>query len=229
MEAIIDQLTTYISGNVLIASLAALAAGILSSFTPCVLTSVPLIIGYVGGYAGKDRKKTIVYSLLFCSGLIIILTTLGIVSAALGKSFLGIGQIWYIILAVVMAVMGLHLLGVIRVFPETCKLPNIKRGSLGALVTGMISGVFGSPCATPVLIVVLAIIASGNLSVLYGGYLLFLYSIGHSLLVFIAGISTGFANRIMSSDKTQKTFGIVRIVMGVVIIIFSLYLFYVGF
>lgn len=46
-----------ISNNSWIAPLLVLLAGVLTSFTPCSLSSIPLVVGYVGGYAGNDVKK----------------------------------------------------------------------------------------------------------------------------------------------------------------------------
>jgi len=61
-------------------------------------------------------------------------------------------------------------------------------------------GIFSSPCATPVLIVLLGIVArSGNVA--WGILLLLLYSIGHSFLVLIAGTSIGFVKKLTSSGK----------------------------
>ena len=43
------QIAETIRNNMWLAPLLALLAGVLTSITPCSLSSVPLIIGYVGG------------------------------------------------------------------------------------------------------------------------------------------------------------------------------------
>jgi len=40
-------------------------AGVLSSASPCVLATIPLVVGFVGGYSDGDRKKAFRYSLAF--------------------------------------------------------------------------------------------------------------------------------------------------------------------
>ncbi|OLN32920.1 cytochrome c biogenesis protein CcdA [Desulfosporosinus metallidurans] len=65
---------------------------------------------------------------------------------------------------------------------------NARRGYIGAFIAGILGGVFSSPCATPVLITLLVVVAERG-SLLWGILLLLLYSIGHSALVLVAGTS----------------------------------------
>jgi cytochrome c biogenesis protein CcdA len=53
----LNQIAIIIHGNLWLAPLFALVAGILTSVTPCSLSSIPLIIGYVGGTKEKNTKK----------------------------------------------------------------------------------------------------------------------------------------------------------------------------
>ena len=77
----LEQLSTLIAGNFWIAPLLALLGGLLTAFTPCSLSSVPLVIGYVGGYAGNDTKKAFRYSLAFCGGMAVTFTALGLAAS----------------------------------------------------------------------------------------------------------------------------------------------------
>ena len=49
IDSWLNTLGTLISESVWLAPLLALLAGVLTSFTPCSLSSIPLVIGYVGG------------------------------------------------------------------------------------------------------------------------------------------------------------------------------------
>lgn len=105
---------------------------------------------------------------------------------------------------------------------------NTKRGFVGAFFAGVLGGFFSSPCATPVLVMLLAIVAKeGNL--LWGILLLLLYSIGHSFLVMIAGTSVSFVHKLLSSEKYGGASKILRIIMGSVIMLIAFYMFYLGF
>lgn len=55
---------------------------------------------------------------------------------------------------------------------------------------GLFFGVVSSPCATPVLVVILTFVATQE-QVMYGVLLLFVYAIGHCALIVLAGVTTG--------------------------------------
>ena len=77
MESIINQLSQSFTENPLLAYLGVFLGGILSSSSPCVLATIPLVIGYVGGYSEGDRRKALLYSLTFILGLSFTFTVLG--------------------------------------------------------------------------------------------------------------------------------------------------------
>lgn len=218
-----------ISDNFWLAPLLALLAGILTSCTPCSLSSVPLVVGYVGGYAGNDVKKAFRYSLVFCLGMSVTFAALGTVASLLGKIVQGTGSWWFILLGILMVLMALQTWELINIIPQSAAMNrNSKKGYIGAAIAGLLGGLFASPCATPVLIVLLAMVAEqGNL--LWGILLLLVYSLGHSILLLIAGTSVGFVNKLSSSEKFGRFNKVFKVVMGFVILMLAFYMFYLGF
>ena len=65
MNDILSVMSDIICNNYWIAPLISFLAGILTSVTPCSLSTIPLIIGYVGGYGEKNTKKALKLSLIF--------------------------------------------------------------------------------------------------------------------------------------------------------------------
>ena len=61
-------------------------------------------------------------------------------------------------------------------------------------------GVVSSPCATPVLVVILTLVATKR-EVLYGVALLFTYALGHTLLMLAAGTFTGFVEGFVKARR----------------------------
>jgi len=104
----LDTLGVLINNNFWLAPFLAILAGILTSFTPCSLSSMPLVISYVGGYAGNDVKKAFRYSLVFCIGMSITFALLGTAASLLGKIMQGAGSWWYLVLGVLMVLMALQ-------------------------------------------------------------------------------------------------------------------------
>jgi cytochrome c-type biogenesis protein len=73
-----------------------------------------------------------------------------------------------------------------------------RRGLIGALLLGLLFGAVSSPCATPVLAAILAFVATQG-SIAYGASLLFVYALGHCVLILAAGTFTGFAESYLAS------------------------------
>lgn len=225
----LTQISQTISNNMWLAPLLALIAGVLTSVTPCSLSSVPLVIGYVGGVGEKNTKKALAYSAVFSFGTAVTFVTLGIIATSAGKLLGTSSSVWYIILGVLMVLMALQTWEIFNFIPSTNLLSkNKKRGIIGAFLAGILGGVFSSPCSTPVLITLLAIVAEeGNL--LWGILLMLLYSIGHSTLVMVAGTSVGFVQKINNSEKYRKTAKALKIVMGTAILLIGFYMFWLAF
>lgn len=223
-----NDLTSLITGNIFIALLMSFIAGLISSFSPCLLSTIPLVIGYVGTNARKDKNLALRYSLVFALGLIFTFVTLGIISAALGKFFSGGGKWWYLALGLIMLYVGLQAIGVIKTKESNaCKVPRKSKGIIGAFFLGILGGALSSPCATPMLAAILAFVATnGNITL--GIVMLLLYSIGHCILIVIAGSSVGVIETLQSSPKYFKIGNIAKIIFGVIVILIGLYLLYMG-
>ena len=219
-----------ISGNAFLAIFLSFFAGCVASFSPCTLSSIPLLIGYVQGNGIRDDKKALKYSLIFSLGIGITFTSIGVITATLGKVFLGAGKMWYVVLSLIMILSGLQVIGVINIFgekKEACKIPKKREGILEIFFLGILSGVLASPCATPIMAAIIAFIAaSGNLFL--GIIMLLMYSLGHSILIILAGTSFGLVEKIAYSDKGQRVGKILKTILGVIIILVGLYLFYLG-
>ena len=167
-------------------------AGVISSASPCVLATIPLVVGFVGGYADGDRLKAFRYSLAFVLGLSLTFTAFGAAAGLLGTMFGTLGGPWYLIAGSIALVMGGQMMGLYEIrLPIRRDFKPKQGGIVGSFLLGLFFGVVSSPCATPVLVVLLTLVA-GKGQVLYGVALLFCYAIGHCLLMLFAGTFTGF-------------------------------------
>lgn len=229
MENLINNFSSLILSNSYLALIISFIAGIVASFSPCVLSTIPLVVGYVGEAGVKDKKTAFKYSLFFSIGVIVTFTTLGVIFAAIGQFMSLTGKWWYLILGAIMLFVGLQLIGVIGSNKsDMCKVPNRRRGFLGAFFLGILGGALSSPCSTPVLAAILAFVAQkGNIAL--GALMLLLYSVGHSLLVLLAGTSVGFVQQLSLSSKTMFVGKVLKIALGILVLILGLYLFYLGF
>ena len=224
MESLLENIGVIIENQVWLAFPACFLGGIISSASPCVLAMIPLVIGYVGGYAEGSQKKAIQYSLMFTLGLTITFTVLGIIAGTLGRLFGDIGDFWYYVLPPVAILLGLYLVFSDRLsfnIGLSSRFVPRRKALLGAFLIGLFFGIAASPCATPVLAVILTFAATQK-QIAYSGGLLLAYAVGHWVLVLGAGISAGFAERVLASkgisnfsSYSKKAGGIILIGVGV--------------
>ncbi|MBD3286582.1 cytochrome c biogenesis protein CcdA [candidate division WOR-3 bacterium] len=228
MEGLLGNVEQWINNAPLLAFVGVFIGGVISSLSPCVLALIPLSIGYVGGYAEGSTKKAIIYSLMFVLGLTITFVVLGGIAAYVGGMFGLQGKVWYFILAGAAFLVGLNLVGLLKFeLPWLKKIKVRKTGLWGALLFGLVFGIASSPCAAPILALILAFAATTK-NVVYGMGLLLTYSIGHWILIFAAGVSTAFAQKLISSEKTEKVNRIVKLVAGILLFGVGLYFVYLG-
>ncbi len=228
METLLSHLSQSLSGNPALAYLGVFIGGIISSSSPCVLATIPLVIGYVGGYSGGDRRKAMLYSLTFVLGLSITFTILGAIASFIGGLFGVTGRTWYFVVGGIAIAIGLQLIGLYEWnLPVPGHLQPKQKGILGAFVLGLIFGIVSSPCATPVLVLILTFVASKG-EILYGTSLLFVYAIGHCALIFLAGIAAGFAESFIKSRGISNITTWARRIGGSVVALVGLYMVYSG-
>ncbi len=229
MTGILESISALIAESGWLAPILALMAGVLTSFTPCSLSSIPLVIGYVGGTGGCGAKAAFRLSATFAAGAAVTFTVLGVIASLAGKLAGAAASWWYIILGVLMVLMALQTWGILELIPSSYLISKNKRkGYIGAFIAGILGGVFSSPCSTPVLIALLAMVA-GKGSILWGILLLLLYSVGHGVLAVVAGTSVGFVRKLSASKKYGKASMFLKIIMGTLILLIGLYMFYLGF
>ena len=228
MEILLDHLSRSLTGNPFLAYLGVFIGGMLTSSNPCVLATIPLVIGYVGGYSEGDRRKALLYSLTFIFGLSITFTILGATASLIGGLFGMVNQTWYFIVGGVAIAIGLHLIGLFELnIPVPVHLQPKQRGLLGAFLLGLVFGIVSSPCATPVLVLVLTMVASkGELA--YGVSLLFIYALGHCALIFLAGTATGFVENFVKSKGISNLTTWGKKLGGLIIVLVGIYMFYLG-
>ena len=229
IDAALELLGNTIRDNLWAGPGLAFLAGILTALTPCSLSTVPLIIGYVGSTSGSNTRKAFRLSLTFAGGMAITFTVLGTFAALLGRLLNAAGGWWYGILGALMVLMALQTWGFVTLIPQSGLMAqHPKRGYAGAVLAGMLGGLFASPCATPVLVVLLALVAEQG-RVITGVLLLLMYAAGHGLFLVGIGTFTGFTRRLSGSGRYGTFSEIFRWASGGLILLLGLYMFYLAF
>ena len=159
MTEIVDILTGLMTDNLWAAPVLSLLAGVITSFTPCSLASVPMLLACVGA-VGADRKKSVRLSFAMAAGMAVTFGVFGSVASFIGHRMHEAGHWWTILMGILMVFMALQVFGIVNIIPHIhLSKYGTKKGYAGAFLTGALSGVFASHCAIPVMIALLALVA----------------------------------------------------------------------
>lgn len=216
LDQLSESLAQTVQNNPWLAPLAAFAGGLLTAANPCVLAMVPLMIGYVAGQERRGVGRSFLLSLTFALGLTITFAVLFLATWA-ASSVLRASW-WSYVAAAVCLLMGLHLIGLLRLhIPTPAGMQPTRRGFVGALLLGLLFGLVSLPCAGPVLLALLAVVPLSGAA--FGAMLLLAYSLGHCGLVLAGGASVGLVQRAADSRGWNRGLDVLRKLAGGLILL----------
>jgi cytochrome c-type biogenesis protein len=182
----------------------AFLGGAIASVSPCILALLPVNLSYIGTLKIKSRWDAFNKAGLFVLGAVTILSLLGLVSSFAGAVMVEYRGYINIVVGLIMAVMGLWLIGVVKLpLPQM----NLNPPQAGPYGVGLTFALVSSPCASPVLFAVLAAAAATGSQVL-GTLTMVSYALGYTLLIFLSSLFTGLAKQSKSLLKHSE--GIIR-------------------
>src|SRR5512143_2249372 len=217
----------------------AFLAGLASFLSPCVFSLVPAYVSYLGGRAVRqagvldvaevraNRWVTFSHGVAFVLGFSVVVVVLGVAVSAAGGILYDIRYYLAKIGGVVVVILGLHMIGVLRIpFLEydlrVHNAPSNRWGYLSSALFGVFFSAGWSPCVGPVLGAILTLAINGG-SVALGAKLLSAYSAGLAIPFLAAAFGIGWVTTILR--KYSKTMRYVEIVMGVVLVVVGVMLF----
>ena len=215
-----------------LATLLALAGGLLSFLSPCVLPVVPPYLAYMSGISMTEmtgpteaRRRVLLPALFFVLGLSTIFLLLGFAASAFGIFFLTNQEIFNRIAGAIVIIFGLHFIGVFRI-PFLMREARIDAGdqggsALGAFVLGLAFAAGWTPCNGPILSGILTM-AAREADVTRGLYLMGVYSIGLGLPFLLSAIFISQSITLMKRlrphmRKIEIAMGILLIAVGVLL------------
>jgi len=172
------------------------AGGLLTSLGPCSLSLLPVTLAYLAGFGGPESATGAPpilpwqRSTAFAGGIVAALVLLGLASGLMGRLYGSLPAQIPLMVALVAVVMGLNLLGLVRIPLPAGPDPELLRrrvpAPLGPLAAGLAFGLAATPCTTPVLAVLLTWMAQQGRP-LVGMALLTSFGAGQVLPLLLAG------------------------------------------
>jgi cytochrome c-type biogenesis protein len=174
---------------------------------------------------GQDRRAVLIHSGLFVLGFSAIFMLLGASASFLGQ-FFRVYEDWIArVGGVLIIVLGLHLLGVLRITPlmreRRVHLSNKPVGVLGTLAVGAAFGAGWTPCIGPVLGAILTL--AGTRDTVWSGVgLLGVYSLGLAVPFMLAALALDWFLKAFSRFRRfipvmEKTSGALLVVLGLLL------------
>ncbi|WP_433498838.1 cytochrome c biogenesis CcdA family protein [Sphaerimonospora sp. CA-214678] len=178
------------TGSLLVALPIAVAAGLVSFVSPCVLPLVPGYLSYVTGMSEDSRRgRMVLGSALFVLGFAAVFVLGGALFGGLGGVLFGNAEVITRVLGAVTIVLGLAFLGLIPGLQRDVRIHRLPAAGLaGAPLLGIVFGLGWTPCIGPTLAVVLTLSVDQG-SAARGAVLALAYSLGLGLPFVLAGLA----------------------------------------
>lgn len=199
-------------------------AGLLTSFSPCAMSLIPITLAYLSDPSEENTGNRIKRAVLYAVGLATTLSCFGLAAAFLGQMYgtvaaggvTALKDVPSILSSALALVMGLSLLEIIGI-----RFPSIDLGDFGsvpdsvrAFLLGGSAALISSDCSSPVLASLLAVVAASNNPTL-GAALLFAYSMGYCTPVVVAGaMSNSFSVYLASQGAGWVNKALAAVLVG---------------
>jgi len=228
INSLFSWLSEAMSGSPVVVLAAAFIWGILSILlSPCHLSSIPLIVGFIDEQGRVSTKRAFYIASLFSVGILVTIAVIGVITSLMGRMLGDIGVFGNYFVAIIFFIVGLHLLGIIPFpFLNGASQPKMKkRGLLAAFILGLVFGIALGPCTfaymAPVLTVALTVSAT---QVLLGALLIIVYGLGHCSVIVLAGTFTGIVQKYLNWNEKSKGAIILKKICGILVILGGVYL-----
>ncbi len=215
-----------------ITSYSAFFAGLVSFFSPCLLPMIPAYIMYISGLGdieGANDSKAIVLkrTLAFIAGFTIIFIIMGLSASFVGQIFSQNRSLFMKLSGIIIIIFGLNYMGVLNFSflgkDKRLKAPKKVNGMISSTFMGMAFAGGWSPCFGPVLGSIL-FMASMDSSVLKGGILLFIYSIGMAVPFILTALFISKFTLLLS--KYEKALKVIPLIGGGILVVFGILIFF---
>ena len=229
IQQLFTTLTHAVNGTPAIALAAAFVWGVLSILlSPCHLSSIPLIVGFIDKQGRMSTKRAFFISTLFAVGILITIAGVGAITAAAGRMMGDVGRYGNYIVAVIFFAIGLHLLDVIPMpFSGPGQVGMKRKGMLAAFILGLLFGIALGPCTFAYMAPMLAVTFKvASTALLYGVVLLLAYGVGHCSVIVFAGTCTELVQRYMNWNEKSRGAIILKKICGVLVLLGGIYLIY---
>ncbi len=227
VESLFTGLYEAMTGAVWLALLASFGWGVLSILlSPCHLSSIPLVVGFISSQGRISVTRTFNISLVFSVGILITIALIGIITALLGRLMGDVGVYGNYFVAAIFFLVGLYLLDIIKIDWNSAGLRQTKfKGLLAALTLGLLFGIALGPCTFAYMAPVLGIVfQTAQTNYFLAIVFLLTFGIGHCAVIVGAGTLTGKVQKYLDWSEDSKIILWIKRICGILVILGGIYL-----
>jgi len=211
--------------------------GIITSFSPCSLAILVAILSFIITEE-ENLKEGIYIGISFTIGMSLVFFIFGLFISKIGQ-FLRFSHLFYLIAGILLIFLGISNTDIFKKKKSQSSFGVIQKISFSVIqlnkyskiLTSFLFGILFSlgwaPCAMSLVMPVAILVMSQDISILKGGFLLFLFGLGHGIPVILLSSLSGKMRVNLTKKFTKKGeyitkgFGILIIILGLLFILYG--------
>jgi len=217
--------------------------GIVTFLSPCSISLMTVYLTYSIGIS-KSVRKGLAVGFSFAVAMCLVFFILGYAISSLVPTSMINSRIFFGISGILLILFGINNIGLLgklglttrSLFTErvnAAKLTALTRFSaynyvIGSFLFGLIISIALGPCTLSLVLPAILLTLFTAPSPFHGGFLLFMFGLGHALPVIFLSTLLATARKVASDkitsigERLTKIFGFAFIVMGIIVIIYAL-------
>jgi thiol:disulfide interchange protein DsbD len=193
--------------------------GLALNLTPCVYPMIAITVSYFGGQSSeRNARRAFISSLIYCLGIVLTYSTLGLIAALTGSLFGSALRSPFVLvgIALLLVALALSMFGLFEFQPPQALMQKAtglssKAGYIGVFFLGAVIGVIAAPCLAPFVVALLAFVGeTGNPWL--GWWLFFALALGLGLPYVVLGTFSGLLTKLPKSGMwmvwVKRVFGV---------------------
>jgi thiol:disulfide interchange protein DsbD len=199
--------------------------GLGANLTPCVFPMINITVSYFGGSSSeRNVGRAFLSALVYCAGIVLTYSVLGLVAALTGSLFGALLQspvvligIALLLVTLALSMFGLYEIQVPQALLQRATGLSSRSGFVGVFFLGAVLGIIAAPCLTPSVVVLIAFV-SQKADAWTGWWVFFVFAWGLALPYLILGTFSGLLHRLPKSGKwmigVKRFFGVVLLIVA---------------
>ncbi|MEO0233485.1 MAG: cytochrome c biogenesis protein CcdA [candidate division WOR-3 bacterium] len=203
--------------------------GILSlMLSPCHLSSIPLLIGYIIQSKKNTKINGLVISSIFSIGILISLILVGTLSLLLGRIAGDLGIFNNIIISLIFLLLTLYFFNILNFdffnikFDKIFKVKNLK---VVSFLIGLLFGTGIGPCTFAFFAPIFIIVFKSSNNILKSLFILLSFGLGHIFFIILSGGFTELLSKYIDFASKNRTIQFFRKIIGITMLFLFLYYF----